>query len=78
MCERIQRTVGEDTQFLGMMFWTNDVLFKMNGTVNRHNCLYWSSENPNVRVDKAVNIPALSVWCGVSSGVFWDCTLKGQ
>jgi hypothetical protein len=58
----------------------SEVTFKLNVTVNRYNCVYWSSENPDVHVDKAVNLPGLSVWCGVSSiGVLWDrSSLKGQ
>jgi hypothetical protein len=28
--------------------------------------VYWSSENPNVHVDKAVDLPGLSVWCIIS------------
>jgi hypothetical protein len=41
--------------------------FKLNDSVNRHSCLYWSSENPKVHVDKALNLPGLSIWCVVSS-----------
>jgi hypothetical protein len=61
----IQKKVGDDAQFLGMVFWADEAIFKLNGTVNRHNCMYWSSENPNVHVDKAVYLPGLSVWCDV-------------
>jgi hypothetical protein len=80
--EWIQRKVGEDAQFLGMVVWTDEATFKLNGTVNRHNCVCWSSENQNVHVDKAVNLPGLSVWCGVSSrGVvgsfFFEGTVTG-
>jgi len=56
--------------------------FDLNGTVDRHNCVYWSSENLEVRIDKAMNLPELSVWCGVSSrGVvgsfFFEGTVTG-
>jgi hypothetical protein len=66
-CERIQRKVGEDAQFLGMIVSTDEATFKLNGTVNRHNYVHWFSENPNVHVDKAVHLPGLSVRCSVSS-----------
>jgi hypothetical protein len=66
-CEWIQRKVGEDAQFLGVIVWTDEATFKLNGTVNWHSCVYWSSENPNVHVNKAMNLPGLSVWCGMSS-----------
>jgi hypothetical protein len=38
----------------------------MNGTVNRHNCLYWAPVNPHVHVGKEVNLPGVNVWCGLS------------
>jgi hypothetical protein len=44
------------------------VTFKISGTVNQHNYVYWSSENPNIHVDKAVNLPGLSAWCDVLAG----------
>jgi hypothetical protein len=66
-CGWIQRKVGEDAHFLGMIVSTDEVTFKLNGIVNRHNCVYLFSENPNVHVDKAVNLPGLSVCYGVSS-----------
>jgi hypothetical protein len=61
LCEWIQRKMGEDAQFLSMIVWTDGVTFKLNGTVNWHNCVYWSAENSNVYVDKTVNLPGLSV-----------------
>jgi hypothetical protein len=50
--------------------------------MNWHNCVYWSCENLNVHIDKALNLPSLSVWCGVSSrGVvvlfFFEVTVIG-
>jgi hypothetical protein len=41
--------------------------------------MYWSSENPNIHVDKVVNLPGLTVWCGVSSTVlyFFEGTVTG-
>jgi hypothetical protein len=33
--------------------------------VNQHNCVYWSSENPKIYVNKAMNLPGFSVWCVV-------------
>jgi hypothetical protein len=38
--------------FAGKFVWSDEAQFKLNGTVNRHNCVYWSSENPQ---EKHVN-----------------------
>jgi hypothetical protein len=76
ICEWFQRKVYEDALFVDMTVWSDVVTFKLNGTVNRHNCTYWSSENPNTHVDKAVNL-LFGVVC--HPGVLWDrATLKGQ
>ncbi|PSN32777.1 hypothetical protein C0J52_26907 [Blattella germanica] len=57
--------------------------FKLNGTVNQHDSVYWAPENPHVSVDKAVNLPGVHVWCGLSSWgsvglFFFDATITGE
>jgi hypothetical protein len=39
-CEWIQSHVCEDAQFLGIIFWTDEAIFQLNGAVNRHNFVY--------------------------------------
>ncbi|GFR05072.1 DUF4817 domain-containing protein [Trichonephila clavata] len=53
--------------FMGSIIWSDEAQFKLNGTVNRHNCVYWGEENPNITIEKAVNLPGVNVWCGLSS-----------
>ncbi|PSN39962.1 hypothetical protein C0J52_13386 [Blattella germanica] len=57
--------------------------FKLKGTVNRHDSVYWASEYTHVRVDKAVNVLGVHVWRGLSSrglvGPFFsDATITGE
>jgi hypothetical protein len=47
--------------------WSDEAQFKLNGTVNRHNCVYWAEDNPHLTVENAVNLPGVNVWCGLSS-----------
>ncbi|GFQ76014.1 DUF4817 domain-containing protein [Trichonephila clavata] len=54
--------------FMGSIIWSDDAQFKLNGTVNRHNCVYWGEENPHITIEKAVNLPGVNVWCGLSQG----------
>lgn len=82
-CEWYQRMATEDEQFVTKVVWSDEAQFKLNGTVNRHNCVYWAPENPHVHVDKAVNLPGVTVWCGLSSRglvgpFFFDGTVTGQ
>ncbi|GBM27797.1 hypothetical protein AVEN_269750-1 [Araneus ventricosus] len=39
--------------------------FKLNGTVNRHNNVYWNEDNTHITVKKAVNLPDVNVWGGL-------------
>ncbi|GFT11903.1 uncharacterized protein NPIL_425361 [Nephila pilipes] len=48
----------------------------------QHNCTYWGPENPHVMVDPHVNLPGITVWCGLSSRgligpFFFDATVTG-
>ena len=57
--------------------------FKLNGTVNRHDSVYWAPENPHVRVDKAVNLSGVHVRCGLSfkglvGPFFFDATITSE
>ena len=54
--EWFQRMVNED-EFVMKIVWFDKAQFKLNGTVNRHNCVYWAQENLHVHVYKAVNLP---------------------
>ena len=51
--------------------------------MNRHNCVYWAPENLDVHVDKAVNLPGVNVWCGLSATgfmgpFFFEGTVTGE
>jgi len=62
-CVWFQNMVQENEEFVGIMVWSDEAPFKLNGTVNQHN---WASENPHVHVEKEVTLPDLNVWCGLS------------
>lgn len=81
--EWFNNMVRNDEEFAEMIVWSDEAQFKLNGTVNRHNCIYWAAENPNVHVDKAVNLPGVNVWCGLSyrgliGPFFFDGTVTGE
>jgi len=66
-CEWFQQMVNEDEEFVTKIVWSDEAQFKLNGTVNRHNCVYWAPENLHIHVDMAVNVPGVNVWCGMSA-----------
>lgn len=50
--------------------------------MNRHNSVYWATENPNVTVEQTMQAEGLTVWAGIwSQGVvgpyFFDDTVTG-
>ena len=49
--------VEADETILDRVFWSDEACFKLNGQINRHNCVYWDSENPRVTVEEEVNLP---------------------
>nr|CAI5869391.1 unnamed protein product [Callosobruchus analis] len=65
-CEWIQEMVIREPGFMGSIIWSDEAQFKLNGTVNRHNCVYWCEESPHITIEKAVNLPGVNVWCGLS------------
>jgi hypothetical protein len=44
----------EDSELSSVTPWTDDSAFNLTAAVDRHNCVYWSSTDPNIHVDKAV------------------------
>ena len=59
--------VEETADFSDRIIWSDEAIFKLNGTINRHNATYWAQQNPHVHYDRSVNLPGVSVWCGLSS-----------
>ena len=63
--------------------WSDAGCFKLNGHTNRLNCVYWQNDNPQLKVEKKVNLSGLSVWCAISSkGIigpyFFQAPVTGQ
>ena len=81
-CEWFQHMISEDDEFAGKFVWTDKVQFKLTGTVNCHNCVYWAPENPHLHVDNTINLLGVSVWCGLSvhglvGPFFFEGTITG-
>ncbi|KAJ8947786.1 hypothetical protein NQ318_019458 [Aromia moschata] len=51
------------------ILWTDKSRFHNNGTINRHNCHYWSDHNPHwMRETNFQRIWGINVWCGMIDG----------
>lgn len=54
-------------EFLDMIVWSDEASFKLNGRLNRHNCVYWSENNPQQIMEREVNLPGVNAWAAISS-----------
>lgn len=46
-CEVIMDNLGRNLNFVNNILFSDECTFCLNGEVNRHNCRYWSDENPH-------------------------------
>lgn len=74
----------EDRLFFNKILWSDESRFHNNGTVNRHNCHYWSSVNPHWMKETNFQVAwGVNVWCGLFNGhligpYFYQGTLSGE
>jgi transposase len=66
-CEQFLTMVENEETMLDRIIWSDEAMFKLNGHVNRHNCVYWDSDNPHIIMEKEVNAPGVMVWAGIWS-----------
>ncbi|XP_049809920.1 uncharacterized protein LOC126252950 [Schistocerca nitens] len=66
-CEWVQEMVRRELGFMGSIILSDEAQFKLNGTVNWQKCVYWAEDNPHITVEKAVNLPGVKLWCGLSA-----------
>ena len=72
-----------DENFQDKIWWSDEACYKLNGHINRHNCTYWSQENPQVILEKEVNVPGINVGAAMSSNgiigpFFFDASATGK
>ena len=67
-CEKWISKLDTDPDLAMHVVWSDESIFKLNGTVNRHNSVYWASENPNLRYEAEMNAPGVCVWAGIWYG----------
>jgi len=82
-CEVFLSQLDDDIGLVDKIIWTDEASFKLNGIVNRHNCVYWSRDNPHQKMEHVLNLPGLTVFGGISSAgllgpFFFDGTVNGD
>ena len=82
-CEELLQPKADDNEFFEKIIWTDEAQFKLNGSVNHHNTVYYASENPHVMVEKHVNSPGVIVCAEMSckgfvGPFFFPSTVTGE
>lgn len=82
-CEDFIALLQQDPQLTEKIIWTDEAKFYLNGTVNRHNCVYWSDQNQHRLLSKSMDQRGVTVWAGISAqGVtapyFFRTTVNGE
>lgn len=76
-CKWFQGKVEENVGLVDKVVLSDEASFKFKGLVNHHNCVYWSPDNQDIHVDRAVNLPGFIVWCGgiflLRQNSYWCC-----
>lgn len=59
----------ENPNLLNQIMWSDESRFHNNGVITRHNCRYWSKENPKwMRQTGFQTRFGVNVWCGILNG----------
>ena len=64
-CETFIDKCDHDLRFAEKIFWSDEAIFKMNGHVNRHNAIYWDSQNPHVEIERNISVEGVTVWAAI-------------
>jgi hypothetical protein len=71
-CEGLTNWMNNDHELLMKICFSDESTFFLNGALNRHNCRYWSDENPHEFREGNTQYPQkLNVW----AGILGDCII---
>ena len=78
-CESMIDRINAEPGILDKIIWSDESEFKLNGTINRHNCRYWASTNSHELIPRSQYADGVMVWCGItSSGIIGPYFFEGN
>lgn len=67
--EEMLNICNNNENFVNNILFSDEATFCLTGEVNRHNCRYWSSENPSWFLEHHTQYPQkVNVWVGILGG----------
>lgn len=82
-CEQMMNCIANNHLSLEWIVFSDESTFTLNGEVNRHNCRYWSAENPHwIRENHTQYPQKVNVWAGIFGDrilgpIFFNNNLNG-
>lgn len=68
-CQWALQMIQLDPDFFRFVLFSDEATFKSDGSLNRHNCHYWSDQNPHwYRPVDHQHRWSINVWCGIVNG----------
>ena len=67
-CDGMCSLIGRDRAILDRIIFSDEATFHLNGLVNRHNCVIYADENPNIIFHRPPPSRGINVWAGIYSG----------
>jgi len=58
--------ISQSNKYLQRIIFSDEANFHLDGKVNRHNCRYWSKENPDYVLEIPLHSPKVVVWAAIS------------
>jgi len=69
-CKLIMRKTDDDPNFLFNIVFLDEVIFELNGSVNRHNCRFWSDNNSHWMLEAHTQYSQkLNVWTSMLNNI---------
>jgi hypothetical protein len=56
-----------DPRLADKICWSDESQFRLDGQVNKHNCTYWATANPELQIEIPNSKQGVQVWCGMTS-----------
>ncbi len=68
-CETFFERLAQEPDLVDRVLWSDEAIFSLSETINRHNCVYLEKANPNISKDvDNLGSDKVIVWAGVWSG----------
>ncbi len=64
-CKWHQNCIDADPDFYWAVLGSDEAIFKLNGHINGHNCVYWATKNPHLVIQEQLNVPGIMIWAGI-------------